>query len=162
MEIHDNFLDLHDFKSISDTLTSDNFPWFIAKGVNNDDDNMRQMIHVFYRANLANSNYLDLLNPLLNKLMCASLIRVKANLVPKSELITRHGMHRDQDFKCKVGIFYVNTNDGFTEFETGQIVKSVANRLVIFDNDLLHGGTNCTDAHERIVININYAERIAL
>ena len=158
-QVYDNFLDPEVFKTIAETMQSDNFPWFIAKGVNNDDDGQRQFIHIFYRANLPNSGYFDLLNPLLNKLMSAAIIRVKANLVPKTSQITHHGMHRDQSFKCKVGVFYINTNDGFTEFQTGETVGSVANRLLIFDNDLLHGGTSCTNAHERIVININFMER---
>lgn len=162
MEIIDNFLDTEDFRVIADTMLSDNFPWFIAKGVNNDDDGLRQMIHIFYRANLANSNYFDLLSPLLNKLMCSALIRVKANLLPRTSEILYHGMHRDQNFKCKVGVFYINTNNGFTKFKTGEKVSSVANRLVIFDNDLWHEGTTCTDEHERVVVNINFVERIPI
>jgi len=160
IEVLDNYLEGEYFRSIADTMMSDQFPWFIASGVNHADDDQRQMIHIFYRANLANSGYFNLLQPMLDGLMASSLIRVKANLTPRSDKIVRHGLHRDQDFRCKIGILYINTNDGFTEFEDGTIVKSVANRMVIFDNDLLHGGTTCTDAHERIVININFAERI--
>ena len=162
VQIHDNYLPADYFKSIADTMTSDQFPWFIASGVNHADDDQRQFIHIFYRANLANSGYFDLLQPLLDGLMPASLIRVKANLTPRTDKIIKHGLHRDQEFKCKIGILYINTNDGYTEFEDGTIVESVANRLVIFDNDLRHGGTTCTDAHERIVLNINFMEWVSL
>ena len=33
-------------------------------------------------------------------------------------------------------IFYVNTNNGYTKFEDGSIVESVANRMLIFDSNL--------------------------
>jgi len=162
VEIYDDYLEPDYFQSVQDTMTSDQFPWFIASGVNRADDDLRQLIHIFYRANLANSGYFDLLQPLLDRLMTASLIRVKANLVPRTEKIIKHGFHRDQEFKCKVGILYINSNNGFTEFENGTVVESVANRLVLFDNDMRHTGTTCTDAHERIVLNINFAERVPL
>lgn len=162
VKIYDNYLDEDYFKSIADTMTSDNFPWFIASGVNTPNDGKRQFIHVFYRANLPNSGYFDLLQPMLDGLMSASIIRVKANLTPKTNQIVKQGFHRDQEFKCKVGILYVNSNNGFTEFEDGTVVESVANRFVLFDNDMKHTGTTCTDAYERMVININFAERVGL
>ena len=42
-------------------------------------------------------------------------------------------------------------------FEDGTKVKSVANRLVIFQVKH-HGGTSCTDETKRIVINFNYID----
>ena len=53
----------------------------------------------------------------------------------------------------------MNTNDGYTFFKNGKKIESVANRLIVFNNDMWHGGTSCTDAHERIVINLNFTER---
>ena len=50
----------------------------------------------------------------------------------------------------------MNTNDGYTEFEDGTKVESVANRLVTFPANLKHTGTSCTDEKTRIVINFNY------
>ena len=133
IKIYDNYLNKEYFDTLQETMMSDRFPWFIAPGVNTSDDNQRQMIHIFYRANLPNSNYFDMLQPMLENMMMGSLIRVKANLVPRTEKIIKHGMHRDQLFKCKIGILYVNSNDGFTEFEDGTIVESVANRFVVFE-----------------------------
>lgn len=162
IEVYDDFLPKEIFNSISTVMLSDNFPWFISKGVNNDEDGLRQMIHIFYRANLPNSNYFDLVQPFFNRLSAGSLIRSKANLVPKTEKIIEHGFHNDQDFHCKVAILYVNTNDGYTIFESGKKINSVANRLVVFDNDMKHSGTSCTNAHERVVINVNFTERVYL
>jgi hypothetical protein len=51
---------------------------------------------------------------------------------------------------------YINDNNGYTEFDTGEKVKSVQNRVVIFKNGLLHQGVSCTDVAKRLVLNINY------
>ena len=56
----------------------------------------------------------------------------------------------------KVGIFYLNTNNGYTEFEDGSKVESVANRFVSFTGDLIHRGVSQTDTKARVVINLNY------
>ena len=49
----------------------------------------------------------------------------------------------------------MNTNDGYTEFENGHRVESVANRVVIFDSNIKHTGVSCTDEKRRVVINFN-------
>ena len=53
-------------------------------------------------------------------------------------------------------IFYINTNNGYTIFEDGTKVESVANRLLTFPTNMKHTGTSCTDEKTRIVINFNY------
>ena len=58
--------------------------------------------------------------------------------------------------KWTVSIFYINTNNGYTKFEDGTIVKSFANRLLTFPSNLKHCGTSCTDERTRVVINFNY------
>mgnify|MGYP002012765708 CR=1 FL=1 len=58
----------------------------------------------------------------------------------------------------KTAILYINTNDGYTEFESGVRVSSVANRVCIFDSNLRHRGTTHTEGdQQRIVVNFNYA-----
>ena len=67
------------------------------------------------------------------------------------------GYHIDQSFNnAKTAIYYVNSNNGWTEFETGEVVNSVANRIVIFDSNIKHVGYSCTDEKTRVVLNINY------
>ena len=56
----------------------------------------------------------------------------------------------------KTSIFYINSNDGYTEFEDGTKVESVANRLVTFPHHMKHRGTTCTNQPFRLVINFNY------
>ena len=50
----------------------------------------------------------------------------------------------------------MNTNNGYTRFEDGTKVESVANRMVTFPNQMMHTGTTTTDSEYRLVINLNY------
>ena len=52
-------------------------------------------------------------------------------------------------------IFYMNTNNGYTKFEDGTKVESVANRMVTFPANMKHAETSCTDEKIRVVINFN-------
>ena len=64
--------------------------------------------------------------------------------------------HHDYD-DMKTAVFYINTNNGYTEFENGVRVNSVANRVCIFDSNLRHRGTTHTEGdNQRIVVNFNY------
>ena len=58
--------------------------------------------------------------------------------------------------QSSTSIFYVNTNNGYTKFEDGTKVESVANRMVTFPANMKHTGTSCTDEKIRVVINFNY------
>ena len=50
----------------------------------------------------------------------------------------------------------MNSNDGYTLFEDGTKVESVANRLVRFPASIKHTGTTCTNANRRVLINFNW------
>ena len=52
----------------------------------------------------------------------------------------------------------MNTCNGYTKLKKGGKVKSVANRMLIFDSDLEHAGFTCTDEQNRVVVNFNYTE----
>ena len=88
-------------------------------------------------------------------------MRVKINLQTITPEIIKRTFHSDMagilgNNPYKTAIFYFNTNNGYTEFETGEIVESIANRIVIFDGRIKHRGTTCTDQKTRVVLNINY------
>ena len=94
--------------------------------------------------------------PLLDKLDARCLIRIKANLYPNTEILHEHSMHTDYDFSHSAAILSLNTCNGYTKFEDGTKVESVANRLVTFPQKMKHTGTTCTDEPFRSVINLNY------
>ena len=58
--------------------------------------------------------------------------------------------------KATTSIFYLSTNNGYTEFEDGSTVDSVQNRLVTFPTTTLHRAVGQTDTETRIVLNFNY------
>ena len=110
----------------------------------------------------------DILSCVHCKLHVISLYRIKVNCEKRHSKRYYSNFHYDYNsFKgthenpighdhMKTGILYLNTNDGYTEFETGEIVESVANRVVIFEGNQNHRGTTCTNQKTRIVLNINY------
>ena len=88
-----------------------------------------------------------------------SILKIKANIVMKTEEIKLHSFHTDFPDHydgLKTSIFYINSNDGYTEFEDGTKIESVANRLITFPQNMKHRGTTCTNQPFRMVINFNY------
>ena len=160
LKIIENSISKDSLQSIKNTIYSNSFPWYINLGVNTTNDGYIQFCHTFYNSFTPNSEHFTLLAPIIELLNPLSIIRIKANLLTKTDKIIKHGMHIDQKFKSSTAIFYINTNNGFTEFEDGTKVLSKENKLIIFDNFIKHTGTSCTDTNERIVINFNYIKKI--
>tara|TARA_B100000131_G_scaffold206441_1_gene198540 strand:+ start:225 stop:761 length:537 start_codon:yes stop_codon:yes gene_type:complete len=174
IKIIDNFLPENEFKILNDNLTDPLFPWYINQVINDDyeqgsllvdpKDNYQFVHHFYYPVSGGSPKVcqgINCLDPILKRLNCISLARIKANCLPRTSYIIKHGFHVDSPHKTsikdfKVSIFYVNTNNGYTEFEDGTIIESIGNRLVTFPIHLRHTGTTCTDQSVRIVINFNY------
>ena len=66
------------------------------------------------------------------------------------------GYHFDPYMKGKIAVYYINNNNGWTQFKNGDRVNSIQNRMVIFDPRLEHSSVTCTDKKRRLVINFNY------
>ena len=148
MKVQDNYLDSEEFNKLREVIMSDKFPWYWS-GVLSDYD----------RCQLTNSfqgESFHILIPLLSLMGVTEVERIKANCQVKTDNIIEHPFHVDGPVVCETSIFYINTCDGYTKFENGAIVNSVANRLVTFPSQTKHCGTTCTNASRRIVINFNY------
>ena len=170
IEVKDNLLSSFDFKNIQEMMCGGEFPWFLCLkvvyphmfNVNCNELDNYQLCHIFMRQRDADSfpirsDLIELLTPIVKHMNVDGWIRIKANLNPRTSSIIKHGFHADdEDKRVKASIFYVNSNDGYTEFEDGTRIESVANRLVTFPAYLPHTGTTCTDQSVRIVINFNY------
>jgi len=166
IKIEDNFLDLAEFNKIQELMMGPSFPWFYSdKIVSENDKNKFQFIHVFYQESAPTSERIQVLAPIINVLSITSLWRIKANLQTKTSNIVESTFHVDignliskpeKLVQWTTSIFYINTNNGYTKFEDGTIVKSFANRLLTFPSNLKHCGTSCTDERTRVVINFNY------
>ena len=163
IEVKDNFLDTEYFNELSEIFTGSHLPWYMQYGVNTKFDGYCQMTHKIYQYDLPDSDVYSKLKPLFEKMKVFSLVRVKANLLFKTEKHIEHGYHvdiTDAPEGLKTGILYMNTNNGYTRFENNETVESVANRLVTFPSYLKHSGsTNTCNSPNRVVININYFEQ---
>ena len=157
-KIIENFLPEKEYTNIHTLLTNEHFPWYFNnyKSSSTIQELFEyQFLHIFYKDNNSNSDFFNKLDPLIKKLKPLSLLRIKANLNPISHKLIKFDKHQDQPFKCKVALYYVNTNNGYTMVE-GKKIESKKNRIVLFDSTKKHYGTNSTDSNNRIVINFNY------
>lgn len=158
-EIIDDFIDKADLANLEAVLLGVDFPWYLNQAVvDTPEEHLSdyQFVHGFYNRHTWNSQFAPLVQPIIEKINPTAIIRIKANLNPWTGEHVYGGWHNDYKFSCKTAVFYVNDNNGWTEFETGERVKSKANRLVVFDSDMVHSGVSATDVKARCLLNINY------
>ena len=163
----DNFLPEFTHQRIYTGVAKDKyFPYYYHEVVtydnNNEKEDVRQLsfVHGLYSNKKIASPWFDKLAlPLIDKLEIAEgkLLRVKVNLNPNQIQPVTSQWHVDyKKSNYETAIYYCNTNNGYTELESGEKIKSIANRITIFDGQLKHRGVTQTDTKGRFVININY------
>ena len=167
MKIEDDFLDQRQFNKIQEVMMGQEFPWFYNSVIDfKDDVNKFQFVHMIYHneAPVFESGF-NLVVPILDVIEPFSIVKIKANLLTRTPSIVENEFHVDLGnlkeqpkilAQWTTSIFYINTNNGYTKFEDGTKVESVANRLVTFPANIKHTGTSCTDEKIRVVINFNY------
>ena len=166
MKIEDDFLEQREFDELQKLFIGGNYenglPWLYQPAIDYPDDlNKFQFIHVFYKNN-KRMRFFEALNPIFQIINPISLWRIKANLLTRTPEIVENAFHTDftqSEEKLKqftTSIFYINTNNGYTKFEDGTKIESIANRMVFFSSNMKHTGTSCTDEKIRVVINFNY------
>lgn len=174
--IIDEFLSNEDFEKIKTIFTNENTPWFFSKGIAFPNDTIREtsdtgslddyfFSHVLYNNMRPQSdlfdNTINILGPALKQelqFQLSTIIRIKFNLYTRTQIVNRHPWHIDaKDLpKLRGALLMLNTCDGYTGFIDGTKVKSVENRLVLFDSLEKHHSTSTSDASTRMTININY------
>jgi hypothetical protein len=168
-EYIDNFLGKKEFDELQKLLMSSEMPWYYCPGIDyKDDENKFQFFYIFYDPYYPFLLF-DKLEPIISTIIPTAIIRIKANLITRTPKIVENEYHHDiplYDDKNKkpteklkqltTAIFYVNTNNGYTKFEDGTKIESVANRMLFFSTDMDHTGTSCTDEKTRVIINFNY------
>jgi len=167
MKIIDDFLDQDEFEIIHKYLTADDFPWYLSNSITKNKYGLDQFqfSHLFFDISKPYlQNYSNFLTPLFNKLQAKYILRVKANLRPRTSQGVLSDFHTDLDLNQQTAIFYLNTNNGYTKFQQNDYddCPSVANRLLTFYGALKHAGCSCTDQNTRIVLNINYIPNVLL
>jgi hypothetical protein len=160
-EIIDNFLQPNDFLNIKDTMFSSAFPWHYNPSILDypNAESLEKLYfftHKFYRDYVPSSPFISILDPIIKKLNAKSFIRIQANLYPNVNKYLESKFHRDYDYSHKGGVFYLNTNNGFTELEGETRIESIENRILLHDPFEFHKIVPCTDEKVRIVIVFNY------
>ena len=166
MKIEDDFLKQEEFDKIQKLMGEPSpFPWFYADRIVFEDDvDKFQFIHAFYDNHMPMSPFSNELDSIINIIQPFSIVKIRAKLLTRTPEIVESTFHVDiplleENLKqWTTSIFYINTNNGYTKFEDGTIVESVANRMLSFPANMKHCGTSCTDERRRIVINFNYFE----
>jgi len=161
MKVIDNFLPSYSFKQIQNVLLGDKkLNWFYNDFKVIEGDGHYQFTHDFFNIHSGGvlSPSYTLCDMVQFKLGVRRLDRIKANLTPRTFFHRHSDWHVDvaDHREGKTAIFYMNTNNGWTKFKKGGKIKSVENRIVIFDSNLEHAGVTCTDEKRRVVMNFNY------
>ena len=160
--VTDNIMPPTALISFLNKISSSNFPWYYSPVVGADVDIIDegfnfQFAHTLYDRNVPRNEWFNSVSFILDFIPnLHSLVKFKVNFNPRYSSVIEHTYHVDVPFECKTSVLYLNTNDGYTLFETGEKIQSVENRLVTFPSQLLHTGTTCTDQKGRFVVNINY------
>tara|TARA_Y100001963_G_C6583714_1_gene354701 strand:- start:82 stop:576 length:495 start_codon:yes stop_codon:yes gene_type:complete len=162
VDIIDNFLPSYQFQQLYNTLLSYDFPWYYYNGILRPTPKGKkeqfQFVHTFYMREQMKSIHFPLIEyfiPFLN-INKNTLYRIKSNMNPRTFFHRCGGYHTDKQPCSTTAVYYVNTNNGWTHIKGYGKVKSVENRMVIFDSSLLHAGYSCTDENVRVVLNFNY------
>jgi len=168
-QIIDNFLPENYFNNLCDLMMGTGMVWNWNDSVDykGGSKNQFQLTHSFYYSTKGYVSPLShIIEPFVDLLKVGILIRIKANLTTRTKTHLESEFHYDHEFVGSrlpdgtlisyTAIYYVNTNNGYTLFQSGEKVKSVANRIAIFNSAKLHKAVSCTDEKRRVVINFNY------
>ena len=177
LRIVDNFLPSGDYHQIKEHLIDKPdipFNFYEGKVYGKDANKNLQdshMCHAFYHLNRfpaepTASQYMGLMLPIIGRCRVLAIHRIKCNLELHggsepyaSEYHVDWQNEEDIKSNMQAAIYYVNTNNVYTEFKDGEEVRkveSVANRMVFFDAELSHRGVSATDTRYRCVINFNW------
>ena len=159
LKIIPNFLEFYTFNELYSQFNSPNFPWFWTQSPGEQEQyvNLLYFDHQFSSA--MNPTINRCLMAATNKLEVIAILRVKLNATCRNA--PEQEWHTDWQISTpsKTCVLYLNDNDGYTEFETGEKVMSQTNTAVIFNTNLRHRGVPATNVDRRMVLNISYFEK---
>tara|TARA_A100001035_G_C27531318_1_gene385365 strand:+ start:48 stop:626 length:579 start_codon:yes stop_codon:yes gene_type:complete len=182
IKIFDDFLTKSYHEEILKLMSSFNFPWYWQDNITLKEGsknlNKYGFSHIFWTQEAGQRNSIETLflkSALLQMLdvtECNSIVRSRADMTTYVGKEFIHDPHIDFDFPHIASIYYVNDSDGDTIFynqktyDTNQIdnldlqeykrVTPKANRLVIFEGDIVHTGSSPVNSKKRILINSNF------
>tara|TARA_A100001011_G_scaffold206631_1_gene214783 strand:- start:321 stop:797 length:477 start_codon:yes stop_codon:yes gene_type:complete len=157
MQVIPNFIEEKNIQDhIKNILFGWMFPYYYHSSVEGSDDYFFQHILWADDGDHMSDYFLPIMMPILGGLKYTALIRAKVNCYTKHDEFCKTGFHVDSDGPHMVGLYSVNTNNGYTLFEDGTKIESIENQMVIFDGKTKHCSVAQTDTKLRINININF------
>ena len=162
-KVIDNFLKKSDFDIIQKTVISNKFPVFFLPYVIDKNENVDlkdiNFTHTLFDPNKGiNSPFFELIyERFIIKLEPKKIYRIKVNCYPRTSRNITHKFHIDEEYSHKGAILSLNTCNGSTKIKGHRTVKSVENRLLLFDPSILHASVSCTDQKCRWNIIVNYS-----
>ena len=141
-------------------------PWFYRNGITDRHDSEGYLFgnDIYNRGDIPDLKLFTTLGiPIISRLPMDSLIRIKVNCHPRqtlrgSENYPMSTFHVDRLQEHTVAILSMNTCNGYTEFEDGTKLESIANSCVIFSGDIKHRSVGQTDENIRVNFNLNFIE----
>jgi hypothetical protein len=158
IEVFDNYTDQQWFDQLVEHTNQPNF-WMYCPITDYEGDGTCKFWHPIFIRFRVFSELHKFMKPFYEHINCGALIKNKIDFTLKTKTPKQNIMHVDIpsiDVPYKTGILYLTTNNGYTLFEDGTKVESVANRFVMFDGNIEHCGVSQTDVNERICMNINW------
>ena len=167
IEIVDNFLSSYNSNILMDTFSGKRYGAGIFQWAFCNDMNYESYLGNYYfnhvlvvNYEVIDSHWMPLFIPLLDKLKIAlsNVYRLKVNLYTRTQRRVHHSSHKDYTSNegFRTALYYVNTNNGVTIFDGKRTVKSIENRIALFDGSNKHHSTTPTDCNYRCSINIDY------
>ena len=161
LEVFKDVLIDSDFKKIKNFYDDLDTPWYFQPEMipGSDNDDRGFFGHYVFLNNRITSPSYELLLPLLEKLNVGPLINIRTNLVVRSDKPYECVFHNDCVYEqAKTAIFYLTTNNGYTEFNNEEKTKIYCeeNKLVLFDCKLQHKMVSQTNSNKRLLVNINF------
>jgi len=160
-KIFKGILDKEEFEKINNFFTNINTAWYYQPKMitSSKNDDRGFFSHALFHNNRVTSDCYNLILPLIEKLNAGPLINIRANLNLKLDNQYFSEFHNDYTYdEALTAIYYLNKNNGYTEFEDKDKTKiySEPNKIAVFNCNLKHRMVSQTDENTRLVININY------
>jgi hypothetical protein len=162
----DQFAPYELFSKLNDFVNSQNITWLytpytIGSPHIKEDLYNWQLSRPMYDASCGGAldSAIEVFAPLIDKIQPQALLRLKLNLNRRTKEPRIQPWHTDfsPSLNITTAVYYLNSNNGYTEIETGEKIESKENRIVFFSGLQKHRGVTCTDDQKhRIVLNINF------
>ena len=162
LERFDNFLPENIFDRVQSILMGSDsmeMPYYYRDGLSSPGDNGFSFGNTIWQTDsgLCEPHLFNTIGiPIVSRLGINELIRIKVNCYTRQSEQIQSEFHQDFMYPHQVGIYCVNTCNGYTVFKNGEKAKSVANTLYIFDGNEFHASVGQTDTNLRVNININF------